>query len=263
MVSDSEQWPRWPLWAPLAGALFGSAVAILIMGVIAGVLRSAGVHVDDSSPGFTAGSSLAVDLCVVAASVAVAGLTTRPRPAQFGLRATPVKFAAGIAFIGVVVFYFFSIVYNAAVQPDNPQRIVDDLGADKNTLLLVTGALLVIVVAPACEETFFRGFLFRVLRVRMTFWAAAIADGVLFGLVHGVNVVLPILIFLGVVLCWVFERTGSIFPTMAIHAFNNVIAYGANTDHGWAAALPVGAAMLTTCGLLAANLPRRPAPAPA
>jgi membrane protease YdiL (CAAX protease family) len=256
-------WPRWPLWAPLAGGFVGIAAAILIMGVVSGVLRGAGVHVGSNSPGFTAAFTFVQDVAVVIGSVGIAALTLRPRREQFGLRPAPLRFAAGIAFMGVAAFYLFALIYQGVVQPDNPQRIVDDLGADKNTLLLVTGALTVIVIAPVCEEIFFRGFVYRVLRVRASFWVAALIDGVLFGLVHGVNVVLPVLIFLGVVLCWVFERTGTLFATIAIHALNNTIAYGASADHGWAAAAPIGAAVLTGCALLARLLPRGRAPAPA
>jgi membrane protease YdiL (CAAX protease family) len=263
LTEERASWPRWPLWAPAAGAFVGISVAILIMGVVAAVLRGAGVHVGDNSPGFTAAFTFVQDVSVVAASVAIASLTLRPSAAQFGLRPAPLRFALGIAGIGVAAFYLFALIYQGVVQPDNPQRIVDDLGANRNTLLLVVGALTVIVVAPVCEEIFFRGFLFRVLRVRLTFWVAAVVDGVLFGLVHGVNVVLPVLIVLGVILCWVFERTGTLFATIAIHALNNTIAYGASTDHGWAAAAPAGVAMLTGCALLAGLLPRGRAPAPA
>jgi membrane protease YdiL (CAAX protease family) len=253
-------WPRWPLWAPAAGAFLGLSAAILIMGVVGAVL---GISDDDSAPGFTAAFTFVQDVSVVVASVAIAAMTLRPRPEQFGLRRAPLRFAAGIAFMGVAAFYLFALIYQGVVQPDNPQRIVDDLGADKNTVLLVAGALTVIVVAPVCEELFFRGFLYRVLRVRLGFWLAAAIDAVLFGLVHGVNVVLPVLIFLGFVLCWVFERTGTLFATIAIHALNNTIAYGASADHGWAAAAPIGVAVLTGCALLAARLPRPRAPAPA
>jgi membrane protease YdiL (CAAX protease family) len=258
-----EDWPRWPLWLPLAGLCLGLSGAILVMGVVSGVLNAGGVKVGDDSPGFTAAFTIVQDLAVIAACVGLAALTLRPRPEQFGLRAAPLRFAAGIAGIGTAAFYLFALVYGAIVREDNPQKIVDDLGADKNTILLVLGAVTVIMVAPICEELFFRGIVFRVLRVKTGFWIAAGIDGVLFGLVHGVNVVLPVLIFLGVVLCWVFERTGTLFATIAIHALNNTIAYGASTDHGWAAAVPVGVTVLAACAALADLLPHRRAPAPA
>jgi membrane protease YdiL (CAAX protease family) len=258
-----EGWVRWPLWMPFAGVLFGISAAILVMGVASGVLDAAGVHVGSDSPGFTAAFTIVQDLAVVGACVGLAALTLRPRPEQFGLRAAPLRFSAGIAGMGIAAFYLFALVYGAIVREDNPQKIVDDLGADKSTLLLVLGALTVILVAPICEEIFFRGIIFRVLRLRMGFWPAAAIDGVVFGLVHGVNVVLPVLIFLGIVLCWVFERTDTLFATIAIHALNNTIAYGASTDHGWSAALPVGACVLGACAVLADQLPHRRAPSPA
>jgi membrane protease YdiL (CAAX protease family) len=245
-----QEWPPWPLWAPIAAVLFGISAAILIMGVAAGVLRGAGVHITDNSPGFTAAFTFVQDVSVVIASLGVAALTIRPRAWQFGFRPAPLRFTAGIVFMGLAAFYLFALVYSAIVQPHNPQKIVEDLGADKSTLLLVTGAIIVIAVAPFCEELFFRGFVFRVLRLHTGFWAAGVVDGILFGLVHGVNIVLPVLAVLGVVLCWVFERTGTLFASITIHAFNNMISYGASTDHGWAAALPVGAAVLVACVLV-------------
>ena len=95
--------------------------------------------------------------------------------------------------------------------------------------------LIVVVGAPIVEELFFRGFLFRILRVRAGFWLAAVLDGLIFGAVHGSLIILPVLAVLGVALCWVYERTGSLFPCIAIHALNNTIAYGATTENGWAA----------------------------
>jgi membrane protease YdiL (CAAX protease family) len=263
MPADNEQWPNWPLWAPFAAVLFGISAAILITGVVLGVVRTTGVHVGGSSPGTTIAATLAQDLCVVAAAVGVAALTTRPRPWHFGLRPASLKFASAIAFMGIASFFVFELVYSAVLHPKNPQKTVEDLGADRNTTLLICGALLVIVVAPVCEEIFFRGFLFRVLRNRVSFWIAAAIDGVLFGLVHGVNAAFPVLVVLGIILCWVYERSGTLFATIAIHATNNVIAYGGTTHHGWAAALPVGAVVLTACALLAEFFPYRRAPAPA
>jgi membrane protease YdiL (CAAX protease family) len=97
----------------------------------------------------------------------------------------------------------------------------------------------------------------------MAFWPAAVLDGVLFGFTHGVSTVLPVLIFLGVVFCFVYERTGTIFATIALHALNNAISYGATTTHGWAVSLPAGALVITGCAVAAARVPRRGALAPA
>ena len=42
--------------------------------------------------------------------------------------------------------------------------------------------------------------------------------------------VVPQLAFLGFALSWVYEETGSIYPTMAIHALNNALAFALLTS---------------------------------
>ena len=254
--------PRWPVWGPFVAIALGLAVSITIVSVIAAVIRSAGGEVRDDDPWFTVFTTLAVDLCVVGATLAVARATARPAPWQFGLRRAPLGFAVGMAFIAAISVVVFSAVYSSVVDTENKQRIVQDLGANTSTTLLVIGAVVVIVIAPLCEELFFRGFLFRVLRQRMGFWLAAGVDGVLFGLVHGSIAILPILAVLAIALCWVYERTGSIFPCIALHVLNNTLAYGDSTHDGWAAAGAAGALVLAACVLVPAALPRG-APAPA
>jgi hypothetical protein len=76
------------------------------------------------------------------------------------------------------------------------------------------------------EELFFRGFLFSGLRQGWSFWPAAVVTGLLFGLVHapeGITIVVPLGI-LGGALAWLYERTGSLWPCIGIHWFNNALA---------------------------------------
>jgi membrane protease YdiL (CAAX protease family) len=35
------------------------------------------------------------------------------------------------------------------------------------------------------------------------------------------------------ILCLLYERTGSLYPSMALHALNNSIAFGAGDGRGW------------------------------
>ena len=248
-----DQSPRWPLWLPVAAIGCGASFGFLVLGVISGIAHST------KGPGITAAGTVVVDVSVVVASVLLAGTVRPPRPAQFGLRGASLKFAAQMAALGALAFFLFSVLYNVTVRPHNPQRVVEDLGADTSKILLVLGALVVIAIAPFCEELFFRGLLFTVLRQRMPLWPAAVIDGVLFGFVHGSLVIVPVLAALGVMFCYVYERTGSIFPTIALHALNNTIAYGDRTD--WGVALVVGAAMVLACGYGLVRAPRRdPAP---
>jgi membrane protease YdiL (CAAX protease family) len=250
MAADPQpEPPRWPLWLPFAGVGCGVSFGLLCLSVVAGVAGQT------SGPGITAATTVLVDVSVVVACALFAGLVTRPQPWQFGLRAAPLKFTAQMAALGALAYFLFSLAYEAIVRPENPQKVVQDLGADTNTLLLVVGAVVVIAVAPVCEELFFRGVLFRVLRQRMPLWPAAIIDGILFGFVHGSLVIVPVLAVLGIMFCYVYERTGSLFPTIALHSLNNTIAYGATTHDGWVPAAVAGVLVIAGCvvGLLRAS----------
>jgi membrane protease YdiL (CAAX protease family) len=240
-MADQPEQPRWPLWLPFAGVGCGVTFGLLVASVLSGIAQRT------SSPALTAAGTVLVDVSVVVACLLFAGLITRPQPWQFGLRRAPLKFTGQIAALGALAYFLFSVGYEAVVRPDNPQRVVQDLGADNGTLLLVVGAVVVIAVAPVCEELFFRGVLFRVLRQRLPFWPAAIIDGVVFGFVHGSLVIVPVLAVLGIMFCYVYERTGSLFPTIALHSLNNTIAYGATTNNGWAPAAVVGGLVIAGC----------------
>jgi hypothetical protein len=85
-------------------------------------------------------------------------------------------------------------------------------------VLLVLAAC---VAAPALEETLFRGILFRALRCRWSFPAAAALSAVIFALGHTRwSALLPYLL-LGALFAWLYERSGSLVaPAVAHGAFN-------------------------------------------
>jgi uncharacterized protein len=87
-------------------------------------------------------------------------------------------------------------------------------------LLLVLGAGL----TPLGEELFFRGVLFGALR-RYGPVIAVIASSLLFGLAHGVNVVLPVAVVLGVLNAVLYERSGSIWPPVVAHGVHNALGF--------------------------------------
>jgi hypothetical protein len=86
----------------------------------------------------------------------------------------------------------------------------------------------VIGLAPISEELFFRGFLFGGLRGKLSFWPAALISGAFFGSIHllgGSWEVIPPLAVFGILLAWLYERTGSIGPPILMHALQNGIAF--------------------------------------
>ena len=105
---------------------------------------------------------------------------------------------------------------------ENPQ-IEALTGGGSALSLSELGALMILVavVAPIVEELFFRGMLYPVLRRRWSAPVAIVVNGFLFALIHVMPVLLPGLFFVGMVLAWVRERSGSVIPCMVIHALQN------------------------------------------
>ena len=253
--------PRWPWWYGPVGFLAGAITGLISAGIAWAVL---GVDDPGESPEAIIVGTLLLDGSLVAVALLFASFVRKPRPWHFGLRSTPFWPAVGWAALGIFTFYVFAAVYSVAVQPDVEQTVAEDLGADESTIGLVAAGFMIICVAPFAEEFFFRGFFYGALRTRFSVAAAAIIDGLVFGLIHfegstdGLLIVPPLAI-LGVVFCLVYEQTRSLYPVVALHSINNSIAYAAQADGGAVSAV-FGPLMLVACALV----PRfsRAAPAP-
>ena len=179
---------------------------------------------------------LALQAMLALTLVAVAFLAAEPggmtAPGQLGLRRSlisPFKPAA----LAYLVYFGCAIVIALLIQPEQDD-VTEELGYGESSLANVATAYLIVVMAPLSEELFFRGFMFAGLRRRLPFAAAAALSAGLWGLFHYTGpgtwgVVIQLAVF-GVVLAWLYERTGSIWPTIAVHALNNAIAFAILTS---------------------------------
>ena len=159
----------------------------------------------------------------------------RTRPAGSGiieaLRALGFRrFNWGVAalwvVIAAVVGYAASALYDVVKGPLGLQTNTDALAeqikiAPLTTLgLLLAGAL----VAPVCEEVFFRGFLLPGIARAMPIWAAVIVSSLLFGVAHADLGSLAPLVVIGLLLGVVRWKTRSLWPAIFLHTLNNVAA---------------------------------------
>ena len=253
--------PRWPWWYGPVGFLAGAVTGLISAGIAWAAL---GVDDPGESPAAIIVGTLLLDGSLVAVALLFASFVRRPRPWHFGLRRTSFWPAVGWAALGIFSFYVFAAIYSVAVQPDVEQTVAEDLGADESPIGLIAAGFMIICVAPFAEEFFFRGFFYSALRTRFSVAAAAIIDGLVFGLIHfegstdGLLIVPPLAV-LGVVFCLVYEQTRSLYPVIALHSINNSIAYAAQADGGAVSAV-LGPLMVVACAVV----PRftRAAPAP-
>ena len=209
---------------------------------------AAGGDIDDS--GLLLALTLVQQAILCATAIFLASRTRRPRAWHFGLRRARLWPAIGWSLLGYGAFMLTAFLYDVLLSPDGQQSVTDDLGVDESTLALVIAGILIVGVAPVAEEFFFRGFFYRALRTRFGILAAAGIDGVVFGLIHYSGsetlALIPLLMLLGFGFCLIYERTGTLYTVIALHALNNSVAYAFEADNVLVPAI-LGILMLTGC----------------
>lgn len=87
------------------------------------------------------------------------------------------------------------------------------------------GYLAIGLLAPFAEEIVFRGAILRSLLTSMKPWTAIAISALFFSLVHMNPAQMPFAFLAGLLLGWMYWRTGSVLPGMAYHWANNSAAY--------------------------------------
>lgn len=116
------------------------------------------------------------------------------------------------------VYQFFITIFHLNLQTND--QVVLDRG--KSAPITTYATLLVaVIVAPFCEEVFFRSFVFMGLRNGMPLLWAIVFSALIFGVAHADIASFPVLFFIGLALAVVRWQTDSIWPGMILHALNN------------------------------------------
>ena len=241
--------PRWPPWYAWIGFLVALISTLVVVGIVA---AATGASTTDANPTFTVVATFLQGVIFIGTAVLFASFAGKPRAEHFGLRRSRFWPTVGWAVLGLFSFYAVAALYTAIVQPDAEQTVAQDLGADQGTLSMIAAGFMIICIAPVAEEFFFRGFFYRALRSRYSVLVAALIDGIVFGIIHwdfstadGLLLVPP-LAALGFMFCLVYERTGSLYPVIALHALNNAIAFGVTVEDA-SVSLVLGPLMLLAC----------------
>lgn len=130
-----------------------------------------------------------------------------------------------IGFFMTLLRYFMPAAFE---QYDKMTDVLDLRSASPGLVFL-----LVVILGPVAEEVVFRGIMYGKLREVFSIMQAAVISGAIFGVYHR-NLVQGIYAMLaGIVLAYVYEKTGTLIGSVLLHIFFNFSAYVALAVNEW------------------------------
>jgi membrane protease YdiL (CAAX protease family) len=200
-------------------------VVIVIAEMIRGTMSLTSSGPVRPTPGFVMAALLAAELpfAVVALFLrwryqstrrAIPSLFEGPTVAAV-LRGIPTGLAVGA--FGLVNAFLATKLFGEAAS-DSMKEVMELLSTLRSNRAVVVGLVLAIaVLAPLCEELFFRGAIFTSVRSTEKMRVAAILSSVLFAIAHLNLRMVPYYIVFGLTMCWLTKRTGSLAASIAAH----------------------------------------------
>lgn len=160
-----------------------------------------------------------------------AGRLTGPRPG--GVKAALVGVGWGLAAF-VVLNVVVGIVIQLGAEAlgiDVPETQESLREATRDPQQLPWFILSAVLVAPLAEELFFRGMLYPALRQRIGVWGGIVISAAAFAAAHlltegtlgGGALVFVLILPLGVLLAWLYERRGTLAVPVAVHMTFNLV----------------------------------------
>ena len=148
-------------------------------------------------------------------------LTTRwaeVSPTWLRTRPWSVLFWSVIAAVGMIV----PSAWVAEQMPELPNIVEQEF-----TMLLSNrwGYITIGLLAPVAEEVVFRGAILKSLLNKYSPWKTVVLSAFIFSVGHLNPAQMPHAFLIGLLLGWMYWRTGSILPGMAYHWANNSVAY--------------------------------------
>jgi uncharacterized protein len=248
---------RYASWGPTA-ALVAVVIALVVgQGAALAVQLLAGGS-DDTIDGVTAISLILADVVMIAVVIAFARRgAERLTAATLGIRRTAFGPALGwilAIYFGVIALEGLYALLITALGAGGVER--QDIGSPgaPSTATAIAVFAAIAVAAPIAEEIAFRGYLFPAFTRWRGPWIGAIVTALLFGAAHFLVyplVFLPALAFFGFGACLLFWFTGSLLPSICLHAINNAIAAGVLLGGSWQVPLGVLGAVAAVLLVLA------------
>ncbi|MBI4335033.1 MAG: CPBP family intramembrane metalloprotease [Candidatus Omnitrophica bacterium] len=134
----------------------------------------------------------------------------------YGAAAYVASIPALLLVLGAVIWVSSLIKYEPPLQP-----VLEIFFEEKRGALIAYLTVFVAVFGPITEELFFRGFMYRAVRTKWGFKTAVLLSSALFALLHASPAGFFPIFILGMLLAYLFERTGTLVAPCAVHILHN------------------------------------------
>ncbi|MFA4981257.1 MAG: CPBP family intramembrane glutamic endopeptidase [Candidatus Omnitrophota bacterium] len=132
-----------------------------------------------------------------------------------------VGYIAAVPILVAILIITVAVITALKYMPEK-QPIVELFLKEKNAPLLIFTTLFAAIAGPVVEELFFRGFMYNALKKRAgIIWAMLITAAVFAGLHAHLVGFLPIMV-LGIVLAYLYEKTGTLVSSITVHIMHNL-----------------------------------------
>lgn len=223
---EQQEWKKIDQWDWKEFILLLFVEFVIVIGVIKFVLKP--LFNDWFSNELYSGTLLGLMMAIVLL-IAVYLIALRPQKlswAEVGMTRFSIKdwkliFAYSfILLVGAVIIMLLTTLIGNTWDNSKTESLQQNV-----TLLGVLVAFIsAAVISPIYEEIFYRGFLYRWLRIRLGLTGGLIISAFIFTIVHVPTYnVMPVNFFSGLIFALAYERTNSIWPAVFIHGITNGI----------------------------------------
>lgn len=218
---------------------FAQTLAVLILGVVSALTGGSREQLiawleTDTTGRFTVYFLVSViGICLVFLTLKMLQISRQ----KIGLLRPKIR-DIGYALGGYIAYFLLYIVISILIRAFGPevdfsqdQQLGFQIGVAGPELALIFVSL--VVLPPIYEEILTRGFLYTGLRAKLSILPAAVVTSVIFATAHlqwgsGAPLLWAAAVdtfVLSLVLVWLREKTGSLWPAIGLHAIKNAIAF--------------------------------------
>ena len=124
--------------------------------------------------------------------------------------------------LGVAGMFTVNIIIGIIPFPESWQEMLSDNSDMITQSSMLMQVICVGLISPVAEEVIFRGLMLTTLKKAMNPWVAIVLSSLVFGIVHGNPIGIIYATGMGILMGWIYHRTGSIVACSLFHMIYNL-----------------------------------------